>query len=736
MMTRFKSHIQHDTMDCGPACLRMIAEYYGKKYSLQYLRNLSHITREGVSMLDLSEAAEAIGMKTIGARISLDQLADEIQLPCILHWNHNHFVVCYKVKGKGDKRKFYVSDPGTGKNVYNEKDMHRHWISGRLNGEEIGLALEITPDLNFKRIDEEEDNAQSGIMSFLRYIIPHRRQITLLLIGVLVMMALSYFTPFLSQSVVDTGIKNRDLNFIMLIMFVQLVIMVSQTSMQFVQSWISLQMNTRINLSIISAYLYKLSRMPIHFFEIKTMGDILQRIGDHSRVKDFLMNNLVDIIFSFGTFIVFSSVLAIYNWKILLVFMAGNMMYVLWIFAFMRARRELDNKSFSLSSRLQNNMVQFIQGMQEIKLNNMERQKLWEWEHLQASMYRVSTRGLRLGQIQSAGSLFFSSVTSILISYYSARMVVTGELTLGMMLSLSFIIGQISGPIGSFIGFVHSYQDAKISMERISDVNNQDDEFKDSKMKLSSVPEQSDLFLDHVSFSYSGSERKKVINDVSICIPYGKVTAIVGASGSGKTTIIKLLQGLYKPLKGCVRIGNTPLDMIQPQVWRRNFGSVMQDGYIFSDTIAGNVCLDSDNIDKSRLRHSLEMARLVDFVESLPLNYNTKIGAEGNGLSQGQKQRILLARALYKDSTYLFFDEATNALDASNEQAILNSIYTNLRGRTLVVAAHRLSTIKNADKIIVVNDGEVVEQGTHDELLANKSYYYNLVQNQMDVCVD
>lgn len=733
---KLKSYRQLDSMDCGPTCLRMIARYYGKTYSLQYLRELSHITREGVTMLGLCEAAEKIGMKTLGAKITIGQLANEIILPCILHWNHNHFIVCYNVKGKGEKQKFYINDPNMGKCVYGTKEMFRHWISGKLDGEDIGLALQVTPGINFNDIENEKEHGLKDLKSFLRYITPHWRQLMLLLIGAIVAMLLNYLTPFLSQSMVDLGIKNRDLHFIMLIMLVQLLISVSQTSIQFVQSWVSLHMNTVININLISDYLIKLTRMPLHFFEIKTMGDILQRIGDHSRVKNFLMNNLINIVFSMGTFLVFSIVLAIYNWKILTIFIVGNIFYILWILVFMRYRRELDNKAFSQGAKLQNNMVQLIQSMQEIKLNNIERQKLWEWEHIQAGMYKITTRGLRLGQIQSVGSLFFSSVTNILISFLSARMVVTGDLTLGMMVSLSFIIGQVSGPIGAFIGFAQSYQDAKISLERLGDINNKEDELKNDEEKLTEIPKYAGLNLENVSFSYSGSERNLVLRNVTVKIPYGKFTAIVGASGSGKTTLIKILQGLYQPLNGTVKIGKIPLDMIRTQIWRKNIGSVMQDGYIFSDTIAGNICLDSDNMDKKRLYNSLDMAKLTDYIESLPLNYSTKIGSEGVGLSQGQKQRILLARTLYKNVSYIFLDEATNALDANNEKAILNNMQAALKNKTVVVAAHRLSTIKHADNIIVIDKGEVVEQGTHEELLYNRSYYYKLVQNQLDACVD
>lgn len=733
-MRSFPVYRQPDSVDCGPTCLRMLAKYYGKSYSLQYLREHSFISREGVTMLGLSDAAECIGFKTLGARITLDQLADAMTLPCVLHWNQNHFVVCYDVKGRGDKRKFYIADPAIGKVCYDVKEMSRCWLSSKLNNENVGLVLQVEPGVNFYDIPQEADADKHGLSHFLKYVLPYKKQIVELLLGGFVVMLLAYCTPFLSQSVVDIGIKNRDLNFIMLIMLVQIVIAVSQTAIQFVQSWLSLHMNTTINIHLVEDYLEKLTRMPLHFFETKTMGDILQRIGDHSRIKSFLMNNIIDIVFSIGTFLVFGTVLAIYNWKILVVFLIGNGLYILWVLAFMKFRREIDYKSFAQSAKLQNNMVQFIQGMPEIKLNGIERAKLWEWEHLQACLYRISVRGLKIGQIQSSGSMLISTITNLFISYLSARMVVTGELSLGMMMSLSFIIGQVAGPIGSFVGFACSYQDAKISLERLNDINTQEDETLNDELKESDIPLSGDIVLDNVSFSYSGDKRRLALSNVTLTIPHDKVTAVVGASGSGKTTLIKMLQGFYVPLDGCISIGNMPLQIIKSNAWRKHIGSVMQDGYIFSDTIAHNIAVASaDGIDKMKMYDAAQKANLSDFVQSLPLNYGTKIGNEGVGLSQGQKQRILLARVLYKSPEIILLDEATNALDANNEREIMNNLKEFYRGKTVVIVAHRLSTVKDADNIVVLDKGVVVEQGTHEQLVTARGYYYELVKNQLDL---
>ena len=725
---------QPDSKDCGPTCLHIIAKFYGKTISLQRIRESSSITREGVTMLGLSEAAQKIGLNTVGVKITLEQLSDNMPLPCILHWNQNHFVVLYDVSGKGEKSSFHIVDPAMGKVKYGIKEMKKYWISGSLEGESIGLAMQVNMTPEFYNVDEDVKGVLNGFQYFLRHILPFKLRYIHLLVGALVIMMLSYCLPFLSQSMVDVGIKNHDLDYIMLIVLVQIIIAMSQMSIQFVQSWLALHMHTMIDVSLIEEYLYKLTRMPLHFFEIKTLGDILQRIGDHGRIKSFLMNNLIGIFFSFATFLIFGSVLAIYNWQIFLVFMIGNIIYILWIWGFMKYRRELDNKMFTLSSRLQNNMVQFIEGMQEIKMNNLERVKLWEWRSIQAGMYKVSIRAMKIGQIQQAGSVFFSTMTNIFLSYIAARLVVQGEITLGMMMSLSFIIGQVSGPIGSFIGFAHSWQDAKISMERLNDINGQDDESKDEDSKLSELPPDRDIIFNDVSYSYSGADRNYALQHVSLKIPKGKVTAIVGSSGSGKTTLLKLIMGFYAPQKGCVSVGKTPLQYIKPSVWRQNIGSVLQDGFIFPDTIAKNIAVsDVDIIDRVKLYDAAEKVNMLDYIYSQPLNFSTKIGSEGIGLSQGQKQRILLARAIYKNPKFLILDEATNSLDANNEKQIVQNLYEFYKGKTVVIAAHRLSTVRDADNIVVLENGVIVEQGTHDELIEAKNYYYNLVKNQLNL---
>lgn len=728
----FQFYRQLDSMDCGPTCVRMIAKHYGKSYSLQYLRENSFITREGVSLLGISDVAEKIGFKTIGAKITLKQLA-EANLPCVLHWNQNHFVVCYHIKGVGNRRKYLIADPAVGKVSCTNAEMSKHWLSSRLDGEEVGAVLLVEPTPAFFENVFEEKGKATSLSYFFKYIVPYRKEILQILMGTLVVMALSYVAPFLTQSTIDIGIKNRNLDFILLILIAQMLISVSQASVGFIQAWISLHLHTRIDIALLSDYLMKLTRMPLHFYDIKKMGDILQRFGDHGRIKNFLMGDAVNVLLSLGTFLVFGIILGIYNWKILLTFLVGNGLYVIWILLFMPYRRQLDHRRFAASAQLQNNLVQFIEGMQEIKLNNMEKTRRWEWERIQASLYRINIHGLKIGQIQSVGSIFFSSTTSIFISYLAARMVVTGEISLGMMMALSFIIGQVSGPIGSFIGFAQGWQDAKISLERLNEINGQEDEEMDITSKLTYLPDCKDIKLEKVSFSYSGAERDNVLHDVTMVVPQNKVTAIVGASGSGKTTLIKLLQGFYVPSHGSICIGATPLNQINPHFWRSKTGSVMQDSYVFSDTIANNIAVGTDEVDRDRLNFSVETANVKDFINQLPLNYSTKIGMEGVGVSQGQRQRILIARAVYKNPEFIFLDEATNALDANNESIIMRNLRDFYKGKTVLVVAHRLSTVKDADNIIVLDAGRIVEQGTHQQLVQLQGVYFNLVRNQLEL---
>lgn len=729
----FPNYLQLDAMDCGPACLRIIAKYYGRSYSLQTLRDKSFITRQGVSMLGISDAAESIGFRTQGLRITLSRLIEDMPLPCILHWNQNHFVVCYEIRGKEGNHYFRISDPARGKYKIDEQGFRKCWCSTKDGNEEAGTALALSPSPEFYEHEDERMGGNRNIGYFFRYLFPYKSQLLQLVIGIMLGSIFSLILPFLTQAVVDQGINNNNLNLITLILVAQLVLAVTQTGVSFIQSWITLHMNTRISITLISDFLMKLMKLPLHFFDSKNIGDIMQRIGDHSRIQAFMTGNALTTFFSLFNFIVFAFILVYYDVQILLVFIVGNTLYVLWIVFFMRYRRKLDNARFTQSSVNQSNMVQMITGMQEIKLNNCEKQQRWLWESIQVKLFKISIKSTALGQYQQIGSIFFSRTTGLLISYISARAVIEGEITLGMMMSVSYIIGQLSAPVGQIIGFAQSLQDAKISLERLNEIHNREDEEQNRDERINEIPKSGSLRLDGVCFSYDGSDREYILKDINIEIPRHKVTAIVGASGSGKTTVIKLLLGFYNPNKGSLKIGSVDLKDINPHLWRHSTGAVMQDGFIFSDTIARNIALGTDAIDRERLYHAVEAACIRDFIESLPLKYNTRIGMEGNGISQGQKQRILIARAIYKNPEFLFFDEATNALDANNERAIMDNLNGFYKGKTVVVVAHRLSTVQNADNIIVLDNGAVAEEGTHSELSKLKGIYYKLVKNQLEL---
>ena len=680
-------------------------------------------------MLGISDVAELIGFRTVGVQITLEQLRREVSMPCVLHWNQRHFVVCYKIKNG----KYYIADPAAGRVVFDEMEFGHCWFSSSVEGKDTGTALLFEPGPEFYKRQDMEELKNRKLSFFFRYLIPYRQELFQLILGMLTVSILQLIIPFLTQSLVDTGIRDGNLNFITLILIAQLVIFMAKLSVDFIRSWILLHVNTRVNISLISDFLAKLMRLPLHFFDTKRVGDIMQRISDHNRIEAFMTGSSISTLFSFVNFVVFGFVLAYYDLSILGLFLLGNGLYVTWILAFMKYRRELDIKRFSQAASEQSNLFQLVIGMQEIKLNNCETEKRWEWERIQVKLFKIGIKGLALGQYQQLGSVFFNQSTNILISFIAARAVVSGEMTLGMMMSLTYIVGQLTSPIEQFIGFARSFQDAKISLERLGEIHQREDEEQTLALKVNTLPENRALHIEDVSFSYDGADRDYVLEHINLAIPQHKVTAIVGASGSGKTTLIKLLLGFYDPNKGNIKIGDLSLKNMNPHVWRAHTGCVMQDGFIFSDTIAKNIAIGTEVIDKERLLHAVTVANIRDFIDSLPLGYNTKIGMEGNGVSQGQRQRILIARAVYKNPEFIFLDEATNALDANNEREIMEHLHQFYKGRTVVVVAHRLSTVRDADNIVVLDKGQVVEEGTHEELTARRGVYYKLVKNQLEL---
>lgn len=724
----FKPVFQYDSMDCGPACLCMIAQHYGKHYSLESLRKKSILTRQGVSLFGLSEAAESIGLRSTAVRVRFDDLI-LAPLPCIVHWNQNHFVVLYKSTKRKNHIELMVADPAMGKITYQEADFCQSWISTRNNGAESGIALILEPMPDFFQ-NGEEKKERNSFRFLIPYIENYRSMIWQLISGLFAGSLLQLILPFLTQSLVDYGINGDNISFIHLVLAAQLVLVLSSSAVEFIRGWILLHLGTRINVSLISDFLIKLMRLPMGYFDSKMTGDLLQRINDHNRIENFLTNSSLNTLFSMVNVIIFGLVLLFYSWKIFLVFFIGSLLYFFWVKAFMNQRKELDFKYFSKQSKNQSKLIQLVTGMQEIKLHGCEKQKRWEWERIQASLFQLRIKGLALRQYQDSGAVFINQTKNILITALAAGYVIKGELTLGMMLSVQYIIGQMNAPVDQLINFLRSYQDAKLSLNRLSEIHNQPEE-ENGNQKSGITSLQEGINIKNLGFSYDGAHQ--VLEDIQLSIPEGKQTAIVGMSGSGKTTLIKLLLGFYLPTSGEIQVNSASLVQYSMKAWRKMCGIVMQDGLIFSDSIAVNIATGEEEIDTIRLQEAAMTANIHDFIIALPLSYNTQIGSEGLNLSQGQKQRILIARAVYKNPGVLFLDEATNALDANNERYIMDKLQKFFKGRTVVVVAHRLSTVRRADQIVVIDKGRIAEKGTHEELINLKGAYYNLVKNQLEL---
>lgn len=734
----FPFYHQHDTMDCGPACLQMIAKYYGKMHSLQTLREFCYANRNGVTLLGISDAAERIGFRAMGIKTDFEKLAYKVVLPCIIHWRQDHFVVVYKIKIKKYRDKItgtvYVADPAFGHIKYSVEEFCEGWLSTTENSKEKGMILMLAPSIDFYKQGVNDESKKQSILFFLNYLRPHKKLFVQIFWGMMLGLVFQLIFPFLTQSMIDVGVLNNNLNFIILILVTQLILSTSQLSVNFIQSWIFVHVNTRINVALISDFIFKLLKLPISFFDSKKTGDIMQRIGDHSRIESFLTSTSLSTLFSTFNFFVFAIILGIYNTQILLIFIIGHSIYIGWIMLFLKIRRELDFRRFEKASKNQSNIVQLIEGVQEIKMNNCENKMRCKWEKIQAELFEITVKGLSIGQIQSGGAFFVSQTLNIILSVIAAKEVIEGRMTLGMMMSLSYIIGQLKAPIENLIGFIHAYQDAKISLERLGEVHFKEDEDQINKDSISDFdPGDHSIHIEELSFSYLGPKMPPVLSDINLTIPQYQVTAIVGASGSGKTTLLKLLMGNYTPQKGRIKIGHLDLNHINPRFWRSKCGIVMQEGYLFSESVAENIAVSDDKADKEKLYNAALTANIHDFIEELPSGYNTMIGQEGSGISQGQKQRILIARAVYKNPEFLFFDEATNSLDANNEATIMKNLERFFCGRTVIVVAHRLSTVQNAHQIVVLDKGRIVETGNHQQLIDQKGYYYTLVKNQLNL---
>lgn len=713
-------------MDCGATCLRIMFKYYGQLVSIHKIRKLCQTTKNGVNLLGISEAAEKLGFRTYGVRLTLEQLR-EAELPCILHWNQNHFVVLYKIR----RGKYYISDPASGMITYQEAEFTKNWFSTKEL--HAGLSLLLSPTPNFYQLEEEEPEAKLKWGKVFSYFFKYRRLFIQLILGMLLGTILQLVTPFLTQSIVDIGINTKNISFINLILIAQLMLFVGQTSVSFIRSWIMLHITTRVNISILTDLLIKIMRLPMGFFDLKTHGDLMQRMGDQQRVESFLTGNTLNTLFSLVNLIVFGALLIVYHKVIFLVFFAATLLYTGWILLFMKYRRELDHRRFKISSENQTYMVEMIQSIKDIKLNNAQKQKRWGWEALQARLFKFKVKSLALSQYQSIGSMAINQVKGILITYIAAKAVIDDEITLGGMMAIQYIVGMVASPAQSLLSFMQSYQDAKISMERLNEIYETEEEETLQKEYLTKLPEDKTIQIKNLTYRYYGAGNDPVFSKLNLVFPQGKTTAIVGTSGSGKTTILKLLLRFYEGEEGEITIGGKRLEQIDHHLWRDSCGSVMQENHVFADTIERNIAVADEFPDEQKLSEAIKIANLDEFIAEQPFGLATKIGTAGKGISQGQRQRLMIARAVYKQPEYLFLDEATNSLDSNNEKAITDNLDAFFRNRTVIVVAHRLSTVKNADNIIVLEKGEVVEQGSHQELTAKKGKYFELVKNQLEL---
>ncbi|WP_338792858.1 peptidase domain-containing ABC transporter [Bernardetia sp. MNP-M8] len=736
-MAKFPHIKQRDQMDCGPTCLKMITKYYGKNFSLPFLRENCYIGKQGVSLLGIATAAENIGLRTLAVQIDIETLIEEKPVPFIAHWNQNHFVVVYKITNK----KVFVADPASQLLEYTHQEFKKAWIQangaakeGQIKEEETGIALliETTPDFD-NQDDVEESKASFGYL--LNYLKPYKAIIFQLFLGLLGATLLSLFLPLLTQALVDTGIQQKNLSFVYVVLIAQLLFFLSKNFINLIRSWILLQLSVRLNIQIVSDFLAKMIRLPLPFFESKNLGDILQRMQDNQRIEQFLSGTLLDFIFSLASLFSVGILVVIYSPVIFALFLAGSALYITWILLFLKKRKVLDNKRFALSSSTQSNEVELVQGMAEIKFNNFEKEKRWEWERLQVKRAKLSMQSLRLSQFQQYGGGFINELKNIIITFWAAYEVIQGSMTLGMMMAVQQVLGQMEVPLLQSVNFVQQGQDAKLSLERLAEIHEQKDEDSEDFLikELPQGENSRDIHLKNVTFRYGTPHSQPAIDDLTLHIPTGKTTAIVGESGSGKTTLLKLLLKYYIPQSGQITVGSLPLTALSSSVWRATIGSVMQEGFIFSESIAKNIALGDERPTQKHLIEATQTANIYEHIQTLPLGFHTKIGQSGEGVSQGQKQRLLIARAVYKDPDYLFFDEATSALDAKNEKVISENLQRFGKSKTQIIIAHRLSTVKNADQIIFLEKGKIREQGTHEELVEKRGMYFNLVKNQLEL---
>lgn len=727
-------------MDCGPSCLAMVLAHFGKRPDREVIRRDCSLGKDGVSLLGVSRAAEAQGLRTVGGRVAFDVLANDAPLPCIAHWNQNHFIVVYRIKKqRGGARIVYVADPGKGFLCYSEDEFKAGWQSTSTHGQDKGVVLLLEPANDFFRAEAKAESrnpaesSRSRIRFLGQYLRKYRRYFGQIILGLLAGVIIQPLFPILTQAIVDVGIGSKDLDFIWLVLIAQLMLIFSSTAIAFIRSKLLLHISTRINISLVSDFFIKLMKLPMRFFETKLLGDFLQRIEDHHRVEQFLTSNSLSVIFSSLTFLTFGVVLAYYNIPVFAIFTVSTSLYVLWITMFLKKRRKLDYQYFEKAGRNRNVTYQLITGMQEIKLQGCEQRKRWEWEDAQAELFRVNVKRLDLQQLQQAGSVVINELKNVLITVFAASAVIHGQITLGVMLAIQYIIGQLNGPVEQLVQFIFSWQDVSISLERMQEIHGERNEASERNVATGFTDGRLDITVRNLTFRYDRYASQPTLDTINLSIPNGKVTAIVGASGSGKTTLLKLLLGYYEPQEGAIEVAGRGLQEYNLSWWRSQCGAVMQEGFLFSDTIGRNIAISDAEPNLARIRLAANVACIAEYIESLPLGYNTMIGRDGQGISQGQRQRILIARMVYKNPTFVLLDEATNSLDAKSERKIVEQLDSFYEGKTVVVAAHRLSTVKNADQIVVLDAGRIVEIGTHDELIAERGHYFELVKNQLEL---
>ncbi len=714
-------------MQCGVASLCMVCNALGLRCSIEWIEERCHPTIQGISLKGISDAASELGLETCCVRIPLDKLR-ECPLPAILHWNQNHFVVLYRVDNKG--RRYWIADPGKGKYKVSGEEIKEHWIPSQSDVE--GIAMLFRRDNNLRKSNVEYQPTHRSFAFLLRYMMRYRRYFMQILAGLVLGCVLQLIMPFLTQWIVDVGIKYKDIKLIWLILLGELMIVLGRTATDFIRRWLLLHISMRINISLVSNFFIKLLRLPMSFFDKKLMGDLIQRISDHGRVQSFLTGQVLGAMFTFLSFAIFGIVLFIFDKIVFCIFLTGSLLYGGWTALFLSRRKVLDYELFEQQAINQNKTFELITSIQEIKLQNCEKRRRWEWEDTQADLFSVQMKSMKLQQTLETGSVLINEIKNILITVFAATAVIDGHLTLGGMLAIQYIVGQLNSPVEQFMQLIYSIQDVRISLERINEIHKAKDE-SSNDTNLREFTSGKCIKVMDVNFKYDIHALKYTLEDISFTLPEGKVTAIVGASGSGKSTLIKLMLGYYPVSEGEIRISGVNIKKYDIKWWRRHCGVVMQDGVIFSESIARNIAVDDGDIDEGRMKEAAKIACIHDYVMSLPLRYDTKIGNDGKGLSQGQKQRILIARAVYKNPDFIFLDEATNSLDARNERAIVENLYKFYRGRTVVIVAHRLSTVKNADKIVVMDRGRVVETGTHTELIDRHGIYYHLVKDQLEL---